>query len=213
MVLSDRGSAFILLRSAFRRSRFDIFELLKHSAEGQKPPNKHLPRRIKGAHTTFQHIVCVWLEKNKSNTIIYVDTLPVNSGSHKHWALGRTASLALFIGNERKVRFYLFEPDINQRSRARLLLGGISDCLESSAATRGRWPQSTTLLCYNFCSITSRLNTPIQHKNDDYLLRGLICGGIFQQNCHVSHCLVIVRRLNLGFRKTRVIHRTLEANI
>lgn len=57
MVLSDRGSAFISLRSAFRRSRFDIFELLNHSAEGQKNPNKHLPRRIKGTHTTFQHVV------------------------------------------------------------------------------------------------------------------------------------------------------------
>lgn len=31
-------TAFISLKSAFRRSRFDIFELLKHSAEGQKNP-------------------------------------------------------------------------------------------------------------------------------------------------------------------------------
>lgn len=68
-----------------------------------KNPNKHLPRRIKGTHTTFQHIVCIGSEKKQ----IKRHHLPVNSGSHKHWALGRTASLALFRGNERKVSFFI----------------------------------------------------------------------------------------------------------
>lgn len=133
--------------SAFKVWQLWTFKTLSWRA---KNPKRHLPRRIKGTHTTFQHIVFIWSEKNKSHTIIYGDTLLVNSGSHKHWALGRTTSLALFRGNERKVIFCLFEPDINQRSRAGLLLGGISDCLESSPVTR---PQSTTLLCLKLCSI------------------------------------------------------------